>query len=50
MPWVGKTRERTKTMLSDDYLARMEQELLEEQLWESCVIIPFPEWELDWAA
>lgn len=37
-------------MLSDDYLARMEEELLEEQLWEDCVIIPFPEWELDWAA
>lgn len=37
-------------MLSEDYLARMEEELLEEQLWEDCVIIPFPEGELDWAA
>ena len=37
-------------MLDMDYLERMELELLEEQLWEDCVIIPFPELELDWAA
>ena len=39
-------------MLTNDYLARMEAELLEEQMmeeweqWECCVIIPFPDYDL----
>ena len=37
-------------MLDEGYLARMEEELLEEQMREWCLIIPFPLPEYDQAA